>query len=81
MLDQRLVETFSRVLDVDPSTVSGDTSPASLSKWDSVAHINLIFELEDAFEIRFASHEIPSLNTVARLQAAIDSYRNGAGAR
>ena len=81
MLDPRLVETFSRVLDVDPSAVNDDTSPASLPKWDSVAHINLIFELEDAFEIRFASHEIPSLNTVARLQAAIDGYRSAAGER
>ena len=79
MLDPRLVETFSRVLDVDPSAVNGDTSPASLPKWDSVAHINLIFELEDAFEIRFASHEIPSLNTVARLQAAIDGHRSASG--
>ncbi|HVE35537.1 MAG TPA: acyl carrier protein [Gemmatimonadaceae bacterium] len=79
MLDPRLVETFSRVLDVDPSAVNGDTSPASLPKWDSVAHINLIFELEDAFEIRFASDEIPSLNTVARLQAAIDGHRRASG--
>lgn len=79
MLDPRLVETFSRVLDVDPSAVNGDTSPASLPKWDSVAHINLIFELEDAFDIRFASHEIPSLNTVARLQAAIDGHRRASG--
>jgi acyl carrier protein len=79
MLDPRLVETFSRVLDVDPSAVNGDTSPASLPKWDSVAHINLIFELEDAFEIRFASDEIPSLNTVARLQAAIDGHRSASG--
>jgi acyl carrier protein len=81
MLDPRLVETFSRVLDVDPSAVNGDTSPASLPKWDSVAHINLIFELEDAFEIRFASDEIPSLNTVARLQAAIDGHRSASGER
>lgn len=81
MLDPRLVETFSRVLDVDPSAVNGDTSPASLPKWDSVAHINLIFELEDVFEIRFASQDIPSLNTVARLQAAIDGYRSAAGDR
>ena len=79
MLDPRLVETFCRVLDVDPSAVNGDTSPASLPKWDSVAHINLIFELEDAFDIRFASHEIPSLNTVARLQAAIDGHRRASG--
>jgi len=81
MLDPRLVETFSRVLDVDPSAVNADTSPASLPKWDSVAHINLIFELEDAFEIRFASDEIPSLNTVARLQAAIDGHRSASGER
>lgn len=79
MLDPRLVETFSRVLDVDSSAVNGDTSPASLPKWDSVAHINLIFELEDAFDIRFASHEIPSLNSVARLQAAIDAHRSASG--
>jgi len=66
MLDTRLVDTLSRVFNVDPAT---------LPAWDSVGHINLILELEDVFDIRFASEEIPTLNSAERLQAAISSRR------
>jgi len=75
MLDTRLVDTLSQVFNVDPSTITAETNPATLPAWDSVGHINLILELEDVFDIRFASEEIPTLNSAERLQAAISSRR------
>lgn len=71
-LDPRLVDTVSRVLSVDPSSVSADTSPRNTAAWDSVAHINLVLELEDVFGIRLPSEEIPMLDSVGKLQAAIE---------
>lgn len=70
-LDPRLVETVSRVLSVDPASITSDTSPRNTAAWDSVAHINLVLELEDVFGVRFASEEIPTLDSVAKLQVAI----------
>jgi len=76
MLDPRLVETLSRTLNVGASSVSPATSPSTVSSWDSVAHINLILELEDVFGVRFPTETIPKLDSAARLQEAIDALRS-----
>jgi acyl carrier protein len=78
MLDPRLVETLSRILNVAASSVSPTTSPSTVSSWDSVAHINLILELEDVFGVRFPTEAIPKLDSAARLQEEIDALRGSA---
>lgn len=70
-LDPRLVETVSQVLGLDRASITPDTSPLNTAAWDSVAHINLVLELEDVFGVRFASEEIPTLDSVGKLQVAI----------
>jgi acyl carrier protein len=77
MLDTRLVQTVSRLFQIQPSSVTPETSPDNLAAWDSVGHLNLILELEDVFGIRFPSDEIPMVNTVARLQEAISRLTVG----
>lgn len=73
MLDKRLIDTLSRVFNVDPSTITPETSPATLPSWDSVGHINLVLELEEVFGVRFSSETIPTLDSARTLQAAIDA--------
>ena len=71
ILDKRLIETVSRTFDLDPSQISAQTAPNNTPAWDSVGHLNLILELEEVFQIRFSSDEIPEVNSVERLQEAI----------
>jgi len=71
MLNQQLVAIVSRTLNVDPSTVTPETSPENTAAWDSIGHLNLILELEEEFQVRFPTEQIPQLNSVARLQEAI----------
>lgn len=75
MLDPRLTETIARVLRLEPSRVTADTSAQTTPSWDSVAHLGLILELEDVFDVRFPSEEIPVLNTTMRLQEAISRLK------
>jgi acyl carrier protein len=39
--------------------------------WDSVAHLNLIFAIEEAFAVKFQTELIPQLDSIAKLRAAI----------
>ena len=73
-IDKQLIETVSRTFDLDPSQVSAQTSPSNTPAWDSVGHLNLILELEEVFQIRFSSAEIPEVNSVERLQQAISRH-------
>jgi len=51
---QKSIEVFARILGVDPATISVDSSPATISEWDSLAHVQLILELEKAFDIQIS---------------------------
>ncbi len=49
---------FSDVLNV-PESVLGETFTfKDVPQWDSVAHLSLISELEDAFDVMFDSEDI-----------------------
>ena len=71
MLDKRLIDTVSRTFNLDPAQVSAETRHDNTPGWDSVGHLNLILEIEEVFQIRFSSDEIPDVNSVERLQEAI----------
>jgi acyl carrier protein len=49
---------FARVLGARPEELNETYTFQSVEKWDSVAHLSLITELEDAFDIMFDSEDI-----------------------
>jgi acyl carrier protein len=52
--------------------MSDDDGPHSNPDWDSVVHLNLILALESEFGVRFATAEIPQLNSVGKLRARLE---------
>lgn len=58
-LDQRFWRLFSRVLgrEVEP----GRYDTGQLPQWDSLRHVELIFELEEAFGIQVPQDRIAAL--------------------
>jgi acyl carrier protein len=75
MLDKRLLDALSRVFNIDPARITPDTSQVNTPTWDSIAHLNLIFEIEDTFGVRLSSEEIPQATSVARLQEILCRHR------
>jgi len=75
MLDKRLQESLSRVIKIDPSAITLETCQANTPTWDSIAHLNLVFEIEDEFGVRLSSDEIPEATSVARLQEILDRHQ------
>ncbi len=44
-----------------------DASRAGLAKWDSLKHVEIMFALEDAFDMAFSEEELSDLDSVARI--------------
>jgi len=74
MLDERLLDTLSRVFNIDPARITLETSQDNTATWDSIAHLKLIFEIEDAFGVRLSSEEIPRATSVASLQQILKQH-------
>jgi acyl carrier protein len=52
-----------------------DVARESAPGWDSLKHVELLFTLEDACEIKFDRQEFADLNSLDALVSAIDRHR------
>ena len=66
---ERLEELFQNVFNDDSITLRDDMTSADVSGWDSVAHINLMFGIEQAFGVQFKGNELASFKNIGELKA------------
>ena len=67
----KLSEVFSDVFDED-ITVTENTTAADIEDWDSLAHITLIAEVEDTFDIKFSMKEVLGMQNVGEMADIIE---------
>jgi acyl carrier protein len=67
-LDDRLVDVFHNVFGDDSIVLTDQTTAADIPQWDSVAHINLMFGIEQAFGIQFAGNELAEFRNIGELK-------------
>lgn len=70
-MEKRIIEIMKDVFNVD--NVDINTSQANCDKWDSLHHLNLIVELEDAFDMEFEPEEIAEMKSVEAIMRIIES--------
>ena len=68
---EKLNEVFSDVFDED-IVVSDATTAADIEDWDSLTHITLISEVEDAFGIKISMKDVLGLKNVGELADIIE---------
>ena len=74
---EKLRAVFADVLEVDIDIVVDDLKYASIPEWDSVAHMAIIAEMEDVFDIMIDTDDVIGMSsfdiaceTVLKLQAS-----------
>lgn len=67
-LHNRLEEVFRQVFDNDELVLRDAMIAADIEGWDSVAHINLMFGIEQAFGIRFKGNELADMKNIGELK-------------
>ena len=60
----KIEDVFSDVLNVPAREISDDSSPKTISAWDSLRHVELIMAVESAFGVSFSVPEISTINSV-----------------
>lgn len=66
------VRTALRLSAGDAALVGPETTPLDLPQWNSLAHVQLVLELERVFGVTFEADEIASLASVAAIFSALD---------
>lgn len=67
----RVKAIVAKVLEILPEEVSSDLEMYGHPKWDSLAHIDIILELEQEFQLTVDDNLYTCLKTVAEIGALI----------
>lgn len=57
-IEERVKKVISNVFGIESHAISEETSPDTLGKWDSLGHMNLVFALEEEFNVQFNDIQI-----------------------
>jgi acyl carrier protein len=68
-IHQRLEELFQTVFNDDALTLRDGMSASDIPGWDSVAHINLMFSIEQTFGVQFQGNELAEFANIGELKA------------
>ncbi|MBR0429520.1 MAG: acyl carrier protein [Lachnospiraceae bacterium] len=68
---EKLTEVFQDVFDDETIELTDTTTAEDIEEWDSLMHITLISEIEDAFDVNFSMKEVTGLHNVGELADAI----------
>jgi acyl carrier protein len=72
--DGRLRQTVGEVLGVDPYLLSDESSPATITSWDSLGHLNLVMALEQEFEINLSADEVLAMRSLGSIRHILLRY-------
>lgn len=70
---EKLNAVFSDVFE-EEMTVTAETTAEEIEDWDSLTHITLISEVEDAFGFKFAMKDVLSMKNVGEMADIIQNH-------
>ena len=59
----RVFKIISQVFKVPVESVTEDSSPDQIAKWDSLEHMNLVLALEESFKVQFEASQIGEMQS------------------
>jgi acyl carrier protein len=70
----KLIIVFREFFQNESLIITENTTNKDIEDWDSVSHIQLIFEIEEAFDVQFEAEDIAGLDSV---EAIVDEVSCG----
>jgi acyl carrier protein len=75
-MEDRIRRVMSAILELDPESISSETSVESVDQWDSIRQMSLVMALEEEFEIEFDESDISSLLSYGSIVKTVKKYSN-----
>jgi acyl carrier protein len=72
---EKLIDVLSKTLNVPTEQITIESNATNIQSWDSLAHMNVVFAIEDSFEIQFTDEELENSTSVKQLLEIIS--KNG----
>ncbi len=70
---EKLTEIFREIFNDNTLVISDDMTANDIEEWDSLSHIDMIFTVEEEFNIKITTKEISRLKNVGDLVTIIEN--------
>jgi acyl carrier protein len=74
MNSEKIYSIFSTALGIELRRINDDLAYHSIPEWDSIAHMALIAELENAFDIMLDTDDIIDMSSVGKAKQILSKY-------
>lgn len=74
MAEEKLKQAFVKSLAVPAEVITDSLEYNSIKEWDSTAHMILIAELEDVFEVMLDTDDIIDMSSYAKAKEILRKY-------
>lgn len=72
---KKLNKVFKEVFDDESLKITEKTTAKDVDGWDSLMHITLIAEVEDAFHVKFSMKEVTGMKNVGEMAKLIEAKK------
>lgn len=72
-LNTKVIEVVAKTIKMPMGSLDASSGLGVTENWDSLAHANLVVELENQFDIQF---EFDDLDNIITIKAIIESLKN-----
>lgn len=72
--EQKLREIFAEALGIELAQVTDELMYNSIPEWDSIAHMALISEIDDAFDTMLDTDDVLDMSTFAKAKEILAKY-------
>ena len=80
-VQQRLEGVFRLVFNDENLVLRDDMTAADVPGWDSMEHINLMFALEEEFDLQFAGNELAEVENIGALRQLVEERSRSRSSR
>ncbi len=68
----KVTEIFQDVFDDESIVIGDETTAEDIEDWDSLTHITLISEIEDAFDYKFSMKDVLGMKNVGEMLSILE---------
>ena len=73
-MEDTLKTAFANALGIEKETITDTLTYNTIDEWDSVAHMTLIGEIEDAFDIMLDTDDIIDMSSFTKAKEIVAKY-------
>ena len=73
-MSKKLFELIGKVMNIDPNTISDQSTPESIPSWTSFNGYVLLYELETNFNVKFTIDEAMDVHSVADIKRHLKNH-------